>query len=68
MKVTSLFSKLIKDEQGGEVLGRIGPREAVFALGRGEDALDEAGVALQRARHPSDLDQVDPNPHPAILC
>jgi hypothetical protein len=43
------------------VLGRVGARVAVGALGLGEAALAEARVPLQRAGDPLDFDQVDPN-------
>jgi hypothetical protein len=41
------------------VPARPGPGRRVLALGGGEDALGQAGVALQGALHPVDLQQVD---------
>ena len=58
-----LSDGLLAREPGGEVLRRVGARQAVLALGRREHALDEPGVADEGTRNPVDLDQVDPNPH-----
>ena len=50
------------------MLRRVRAREAVVTLDLGEHALDEARVPLERTGHAVDLDEVDPNPHRAILC
>ncbi len=58
-----LADRLLAGEAGRVVLGGMGARVAVGDLGLGEDALAEAGVALERRLDARDLDQVDPDPH-----
>ena len=62
-KPSALPTASLPANRAAKCCGRVGPRQAVLALGRREDALDEARVALERTGHPVDLDQVDPNPH-----
>src|SRR4051812_36948884 len=52
-----LSDGLLPRKPGGEVLRRVRPREAVVALGLGEDALHEPWVANEGPRNPVDLDQ-----------
>src|SRR5689334_6259240 len=58
-----LADRLLAGEARSVVLRRVRLRVAVGALGLGEAALAEAGVALQRAADARDLDQVDAHSH-----
>ena len=62
-----LADRLFAGEPRGEVLRRVRTREAVRALGLGEDALREPRPALQRPPDPLDLDQVNSDAHGRII-
>ena len=58
-----LADRLLAREPGRIMLGRVRPRVAVRALGIGEAARAEPGVARERPPHALDLDQVDADAH-----
>src|SRR5581483_1136870 len=58
-----LPDRLLAGETGCVVLRRVGSGVAVGALGLREAAVAEAGMAVERAPDPLDLDQVDAEPH-----
>ena len=58
-----LADRLLAREPGRIVLGRVRPRVAVRALGIGEAARAEPGVARERSPDTLDLDQVDADVH-----